>query len=230
MPIERGGSVIAGDRRMRAKGIGPWLVAAAAFLALALAYSARASLALMMTTWVRELGWSRGFISGTAALALVVIACVAPIAGRLVDRQGPRNVLAAGLASVTAGCFVIAATSSALVFLIAFGVIAAVGFGLIATHVVATAVEQRFERNQGLAMGIATAGSTGGQFIIVPLIAFWLTASSWRWSFMLLGFACLAMTAGVWWLIPGGRGSESGAGHASKPRATLLQDVSFMMK
>src|SRR5882724_1117350 len=196
---------MAGDDRMRTSGLGPWLVVAAGFLALALAYSARATLALMMTTWVGELGWSRGFISGTAALALVVIACVAPIGGRLVDRQGPRNVLATGLAAVTAGCFVIAATSSALVFLVAFAVIAAVGFGLIATHVVAAAVEQRFERHQGLAMGIATAGSTGGQFVILPLIALWLTASSWRWSFVLLGFACLAMTAGVWWLIPGGR-------------------------
>jgi MFS family permease len=230
MPIEREGSAMAGDRRMWTRGLGPWLVAAAGFLALALAYSARATLALMMTTWVRELGWSRGFISGTAALALVVIACVAPIGGRLVDRQGPRNVLATGLAAVTAGCFVIAATSSALVFLIAFAVIAAVGFGLIATHVVATAVEQRFERHQGLAMGIATAGSTGGQFVILPLIAFWLTASSWRWSFVLLGFACLAMTAGVWWLIPGGAGTASGALRPSRTRATLRQDVSFIVK
>jgi hypothetical protein len=32
-----------------------------------------------------------------------------------------------------------------------------------------------------LAIGIATSGSTAGQFVIVPLIAYMLTAVSWRW-------------------------------------------------
>jgi hypothetical protein len=54
---------------------------------------------------------------------------------------------------------------------LAFGGVAAVGFGLIATHVVSAAVEQEFDENKGLATGIATSGATGGQLLIVPLIA-----------------------------------------------------------
>ncbi|MFI4996599.1 MAG: hypothetical protein ACHQAQ_12555 [Hyphomicrobiales bacterium] len=54
-----------------------WLVAGFGFLALALAFSARATLGLVMPIWSQELGWSRSFVSGAAATALLVMATVA---------------------------------------------------------------------------------------------------------------------------------------------------------
>lgn len=215
--------------KARGRDLAAWYVAGLGFLALAIAFSARATLGLMMTTWISELGWSRSFISGAAAFALVVMALITPLGGRLVDRQGPRNVLAAGLAALAMGCFLIASTSSEWVFVVAFAVVAAVGFGLVATHVVATAVEQRFEHGKGLAMGIATSGSTGGQFVIVPLIALLLALSSWRWSFLFLGLACIALLLGVVRLIPGHDHPR-----ASEPRGparhSLAQDLRFILR
>ena len=213
------------EKRAGRRDPGPWFTVGLGFVALAIAFSARATLSLMMTTWIRELGWSRGLISGIAAMALVVMAAITPLAGRLVDLQGPRNVLAAGLALVAAGCFLLASTSSAWVFVIAFAVVAAIGFGLIATHVVATAVERRFEHDKGLAMGIATSGSTGGQFVILPVIAYVLAVSSWRWSFLLLGLASIAVLAGVLRLLPGSAPLAAAASPAPAPRTTLTQDL-----
>ena len=211
------------EKRAGRRDPGPWFTVGLGFVALAIAFSARATLSLMMTTWIRELGWSRGLISGIAAMALVVMAAITPLAGRLVDLQGPRNVLAAGLALLAAGSFLLASTSSAWVFVIAFGVVAAIGFGLIATHVVATSVERSFEHDKGLAMGIATAGSTAGQFVIVPVIAYVLAVSSWRWSFLLLGLASIAVLAGVLRLLPGSVPLAAAALPA--PRTTLTQDL-----
>jgi MFS family permease len=202
---------------------GPSFTVGLGFVALAVAFSARATLGLMMTTWIRELGWPHSLISGAAATALVVMAAITPLAGRLVDLQGPRNVLAAGLALLAIGCFLLASTSSAWVFVIAFAVVAAVGFGLIATHVVATSVERRFEHDKGLAMGIATSGSTGGQFVILPVIAYVMAVSSWRWSFLLLGLASIAVLAGVLRLLPGSVPLAAAALPA--PRTTLTQDL-----
>src|SRR5262249_45544031 len=144
----------------RASSLGPWLLVMTCFLALAVNYSARAALGLMMPVWQQELGWSRSFVSGVAAAALGVLACLAPPGGRLVDRHGPRGVMVLGLAALAAGCFATAASGSRLVFALAFGGIAGIGFGLVASHVVSTAVGQRFERGRGLAVGIATSGST----------------------------------------------------------------------
>ncbi len=170
-----------------------WVVVGLCFLALGLAFSARAALGLVMPVWSAELGWTRSFISGTGAAALMAMAIVAPFAGRLVDRHGPSAVLASGLCALAAGCGLIAITSSPLLFVIGFSGLSAVGFGIVATHVVSTGVARLFETNRGLALGIATSGATAGQFVIVPLIAWVMTAMSWRWSYAALALASLLL-------------------------------------
>jgi len=63
------------------------IVVALGFLALALAYSARAVLGLAMPIWEEQMGWSRNYVSNVAAIALLVMALVAPISGYLLDRR-----------------------------------------------------------------------------------------------------------------------------------------------
>src|SRR5947209_7215983 len=98
-------------------------------MALGLAFSARAALGLVMPVWSAEFGWTRSFISGAGAAALIAMAAIAPFAGRLVDRRGPSAVLAAGLCALAAGCGLIAITNSPLLFVIAFSGLSATGFG-----------------------------------------------------------------------------------------------------
>jgi len=173
--------------------IGPWLLVGIGFLALALAFSARSALGLAMPLWESELGWPRSFVSFGGALALVVMAVVAPVAGNLVDRHGARLLLGGGTAVVGFGMLLVAVMDSRWLFLFAFSLIAALGFGAVATHVVATVVARLFERHRGLATGIATSGSTAGQLLVVPLLALLLTDVGWRWSFLALGLACFAL-------------------------------------
>jgi MFS family permease len=202
----------------------PWLVVAFGFLALALAFSARATLGLVMPVWTQELGWSRSFISGAAAVSLLVMAATAPVAGRLIDRQGVRVTLVAGLALLCGGCLIVAATSNSMMFLIGYSGISALGFGIVATHVVSTAIARLFDRNRGLATGIATSGATGGQFLIVPLIAVVLTTFSWRWSFLAIGIACLALIPFLWRTLAAAEyGSDAPADHASS--SSLSADI-----
>ncbi|HMB75430.1 MAG TPA: MFS transporter, partial [Kiloniellaceae bacterium] len=80
-------SVTRADESLRAG-----LVVGLSFLALALTYSARAAFGLVMPLLEQELSWSRSFTSATAATALITMAVLAPLAGRLVDRQGARAV------------------------------------------------------------------------------------------------------------------------------------------
>lgn len=206
----------------------PWLVVGFGFLALALAFSARATLGLVMPIWTQELGWSRSFISGTAATALLVMAAVAPFAGRFIDRHGIRLTLALGLALVGGGCLLVSATSNALVFLIAFGGLSATGFGVVATHVVSTAIARLFDGNRGLATGIATSGATGGQFLIVPLVAVVLATSSWRWSFLAIGIGCFALIPPLWRTL--GEKQDPVSGPAAHMEASSLSaDVSSII-
>lgn len=116
-----------------------WAMVIFDFLALAVSSSGRATLRFLMPIWQAEFGWSSSHISGVGAAALVVPAAIAPIAGRLVDRMGPRFTLNLGMGLLGIGC-----------------------------ALVATAVTRSFCGQRGLATGIATSGSTAGQFLIVP--------------------------------------------------------------
>jgi MFS family permease len=170
-----------------------WTVVIFGFLALSLAFSSRAALGLIMPVWQTEFGWSSGYISGVGAATLVVMAIVAPFAGRLVDRRGSQFTLNLGMGLLGIGCAIVALMNGKLMFIVGFAGFCATGFGIVATHVVATAVTRSFSANQGLATGIGTSGATGGQFLIVPMIAALLAFASWRWSFGALSLASLAL-------------------------------------
>jgi len=85
-------------------------------------------------------------------------------------------------------------------FLVGFGGLAAIGFGTVANHVVSTAVSLVFERSRGLAVGIATAGSTAGQLLVIPALALVLDRVGWRACFAALAAAALILAPVAWLL------------------------------
>ncbi|MBI1285588.1 MAG: MFS transporter [Thiobacillus sp.] len=195
-------------------GAGAWGVVALGFMTLALAFTVRGSLSLAMPVWQSEFGWSRGFISGIAAVALLVMAVVAPFAGGLVDRRGSRPLLIFGLAAIGLGVALVAIAQpgvTAWLLPIGFAGIGAIGFGTIAQHVVAAAIAQRVEQNRGLAVGIGTAGSTAGQLLLMPVLAFFMQSGEWRTPFLLLALACFLLIP-VTWRALSSRGPTSTAG------------------
>lgn len=204
----------------------PWLLVALSFTALAFAYSTRAGFSLMMPLLEEEFGWTRSFTSSIAACALMITALIAPFGGRLVDKQGARAVILLGMGLLSFGCFLSAVTANPWAFMIAFGGVAATGFGLVAIHVVSAAVEQEFETNQGLATGIATSGSTAGQLLVVPLLAMLLAVYDWRVGFVALGLASLVLMFGVLRWFPRGAGRRQ----SSDQETSFVSDFATIVR
>jgi len=180
------------------------IVVALGFLALAMAYTARAVLGLAMPIWEDQMDWSRNYVSNVAAIALLVMALVAPISGYLLDRRGLRFTLLVGLVAVCLSSVLISVAESRWLLFIGFGVIGGVGFGIVATHVIAAAVARVYPQHVGFASGIATSGSTVGQFVFVPLIAVLLASFSWRWGFVGIAIGT-AMLIPLVWFVPDDR-------------------------
>ncbi|MFC7399864.1 MFS transporter [Chelatococcus sp. GCM10030263] len=63
-----------------------------------------------------DLGWSRDLVYGGFALALLVMGLTSPLAGRLIDRHGGRNVMIAGALLNAAGCITLALCHSLPVY------------------------------------------------------------------------------------------------------------------
>ncbi|NKB76915.1 MAG: MFS transporter [Gammaproteobacteria bacterium] len=174
------------------------IVVALGFLTLAMAYSARAIIGLSVPIWETELGWTRGQTANVAAIALLVMAIVAPISGAVLDRKGLRFTLLVGMIAVCISCIIVSLANNIWVLLIGFGIIGGIGFGIIATHVIAAAVARVYPKSVGFASGIATSGSTAGQFLIVPLVALLLGSFSWRWGFVGLGIGTALLIPFIW--------------------------------
>jgi MFS family permease len=186
-----------------------WTIVLVCFLVLSVSFAARSVLGLSMPYLERDLGWTRSFISGGGAASLIAMAAVAPVAGHMIHRFGARLLLCAGLAAIAIGMTMTAAMRLPWQYLLGFGAISGIGFGMAATHAVSTIVSLRFEKNRGLAVGAATAGSTAGQLLVVPALAALLVHSDWRWSFLAVALASMVMAAIVLATIPpAGRRSE----------------------
>ena len=205
----------------------PWGIVAFGFLALAISASARATLSLLMPVWQREFGWTSSYISGVGAIALVVVAVVAPFAGRLVDRAGPRFTLNLGMGLLGIGCGLVALMNGKVMFVIGYAGFCAVGFGVVASHVVATAVTRTFSRQRGVAVGTATSGATGGQFVIVPLIAVLLSFGSWRWCFGALAIGSLALIPCILAMMRELAGDRDAKGHQT---SSFVQDFGQIIR
>lgn len=178
-----------------------WLIVMVCFLALSVAYSARSLLGLTMPLWEQELGWSRSFVSSGGAVALVVMALAAPIAGNMIDRLGPRRPILWGLVIIGVSMGLTATASAEWEFILYFGIFGGLGFGIVAIHAVSTIVALEFPVRAGLPTGVATAGSTAGQLLIIPLLALVLTAIGWRVSYGVLGVAAILLIIALLYLV-----------------------------
>lgn len=215
---------------------GRWMVVVLGFLTLAFAFSVRGSLSLVLPAWQAEFGWSRSAISGIAAIALLVMATVAPFAGHLVDRHGSRPLLIGGLAAIGLGVVMIIQAqpgTSAWLLPLGFAGVAAIGFGTIAQHVIAAAIAQRFDRHRGLATGIGTAGSTAGQLLLMPLLALLMQGGQWRSAFWLLALGCFALIPIAWLMLRGPvgpRAVQSVAADAHERGASVTGNLGLILR
>jgi MFS family permease len=170
-----------------------WIVLGVGFVVLALSLAYRNLLQLTMTGMEGELGWSRSLLSTGATAALLAMAAGNLFGGLLVDRYGPRKLIAFGLVALGAGMLGVALTQSAWLYVAAYGALAGAGFGLVAQSVVAAAVARFFVERRGFALGIVTAGGPAGQMTLIPLAALVLAALGWRGVFALFGVVALAL-------------------------------------
>ena len=198
----------ASDIEARATGKG-WVVVGALFLMLGIVITARNSLGLLMPFLKDDLGWSYGLVSSAGAVMLTTMAVVAPLAGMMLDRHGPRLVYALGM-SLAAVAFVLSASMSEPWQLVLFyGIVGGAGFAAISPSLVSTTVASHFDRGLGLATGVATSGSTAGQLALMPLLAVLIGAFGWRSSLWIAAAAIVATAIAVHLLIgpreaPGG--------------------------
>jgi MFS family permease len=165
----------------------PAVILACGGLILMLALGARQSFGLFLRPMSMDLGWGREAFSFAIALQNLVWGCAMPFAGAIADRYGAGRVLAA----YGAGLLAMAHSTTPLAFNVAAGLL--VGFGLACTGfgVVMAVVARAYPpETRSLAVGIAGACGSFGQFIMLP--GSQSLISSFGWLNALVGLGLLA--------------------------------------
>jgi nitrate/nitrite transporter NarK len=171
-----------------------WLVLLGCFIGMALSTPAilMQPLGLFLKPMTVEFGWSRTTFSSVVAMASLANIIILPIAGYLVDRFGPRKIIAIG---VVLGCASYAAISQANSYatLIAL-IMIAVAAGNLASYPAFMSLAQRwFDKRLGFALAITSTGLAVGVAIFSFIISQTITTGGWRAAFVTVGSIALVI-------------------------------------
>ncbi len=141
----------------------------------------------LLPSITREFGWSRGVVSSAMTAGLWMTALVTPLLGRLVDRFGIRAVALPAIAlfsAATASAGLV--RGSAAAFTAAYALMG-IGAACQTPLIYAKAISSRFDRERGLALGVAISGVGLGAILVPRFTQVLVEAAGWRVAYAGLG-------------------------------------------
>jgi MFS family permease len=166
-----------------------WITVGISFFTLALAYGTTwYSFSVFFVPLLKEFNWSRSVGAGAFSVFMIIHGIVGPFAGSMVNRFGPRITFMVGSLTLGVGFSLSSLILSWLQFYIFFGVVTAMGLGLIGWVPNTTLIQQWFREKRGLPMGIISSGIGTGIFICVPFIQHLINRVGWRITYRLMAF------------------------------------------
>ena len=179
-----------------------WVVLGALTLAMLAGSGLRSVFGVYIKPMEAEFGWTRGALSGAAAISLLLLGASGPVAGRLADRFGPLRVIGGALFLLGIGSIGASFVTQLWHVYVATGLVMALGAGGLGLATGTAVVARWFESRRGLVIGIAAGGMSAGQLIIIPLATALTVYFGWRASFLWLGLGLLVLVLPIaLWLV-----------------------------
>jgi MFS family permease len=170
------------------------VVLACGGLILMLALGTRQSFGLFLRPMSLDLGWGREAFSFAIALQNLVWGLAMPFAGAIADRYGAGRVLAAGGVFYGLGLWAMAHSSDPLAFDVAAGLLVGLGLACTGFGVVLAVVARAFPpQSRSLAVGIAGACGSFGQFAMLPWGQALISGYGWLTALVVLGAMAFLM-------------------------------------
>ncbi|MEJ0092892.1 MAG: oxalate/formate MFS antiporter [Methylocella sp.] len=189
---------------------------------------------LFARSWGAELGAAPAAIQVTFSLLIVLQTFFSPAQGYLIDRFGPRLLIAAGVA-LTGISWVISSGVTSLVGLyLSYGLLGGLGTGIVYIGVVGLMVRW-FPDRRGFAVGLVAAGYGMGAILTTFPISFIIASSGFRHALMIYGiiFGVVGVLAALGLKTPPAGGEHvtksEASGRDTKPGAMLRTPLFWLM-
>lgn len=192
----------------------PTLILIAGCVILTLSMGVRHTAGLFLQPMTVDHGWSRETFSFAIALQNLVWGLASPFAGALADRYGAGRTVAAAAVLYAIGLGLMAYADAPLAFDLSAGVL--IGLGLSGTTfavIMGVIGRHTTPERRSLALGIASAGGSFGQFAVLPVGQMMITAYGWQSALLLLacGVGLIAPLANA---LADGHRPSAGAGQS----------------
>ncbi|HME43703.1 MAG TPA: MFS transporter, partial [Syntrophorhabdales bacterium] len=170
-----------------------WYIVGASFLILFLNSGVVFSFGVVFKPIAAEFGWGRGPVSLAFFINMIVFALSTSAVGKLYDHYGPKWVILICSSFVTIGLFLTSLMTSLWQFFLFYGVLVAIGFGGTSIPLIGAMTSKWFVERRGLAVSLAIAGFSMGQFVLVPAFSFLALRYGWRLSYVVMGLITLVV-------------------------------------
>lgn len=165
-----------------------WMVLFAATVVLALNMGVRQTFGLFLEPMTAALDVSRGTFSLAIAVQNLLWGVAQPACGALADRWGAGRVLAAGGVLYALGIVVMALVQTPLGLHLGAGVFVGIAVGASGFPLVLSAVARAApEDKRGAWLGLAAAGGSMGQFVLLPGAQGLIAGFGWMPALLVLG-------------------------------------------
>ncbi|WP_027416680.1 MFS transporter [Aneurinibacillus terranovensis] len=138
-------------------------------------------------------GWSLTTLSLAVSLNMLTWGLFQPVMGRLIDRFGPKPVIA-GSAALMGLSFLLSATITQIwQFYVYYGILAAVGFAGCGSMANSVLVSRWYVRKRAVMLARSSMGMNIGQLVLLPLTGILIGYFNFRTAFLVLGFIMLLL-------------------------------------
>ncbi len=200
------------------------LVLLAATCIISLSVGIRATLGLFLRPMTIDLNWSRASFGIAIAVQNLIWGIAQPFTGMLADRYGSGRVLALGGIGYALGLYVMSLASTPELFTIGVGLINGMSLSATAFAIVFGAVGRMVPpERRSLAMGIAAAGGSFGQFIMLPVGRALIDGFGWSAALVALGLIALAIVPMAGLLT--GRATAASASNPVRPGRAFREAI-----
>jgi len=148
---------------------------------------------LFVVHLTREFGWTRGDLGVAGLVAFVTGAIALPFVGRMTDRFGYRRVVMVSVPALSLFYLMVALQPGPFRIHLALMVWGGLFGGGTSAIPYTRPVIAAFQRQRGLALGVATAGTSITAMIVPPIISRLIAAYGWRSGL----YAMSAITAAI---------------------------------
>tara|TARA_B100001123_G_scaffold448676_1_gene610837 strand:- start:3212 stop:4507 length:1296 start_codon:yes stop_codon:yes gene_type:complete len=140
-----------------------------------------------------DLGWTRSALTAGIAINTLIASFIAPVFGFIVDKYGPRPIMAAAalVGGVAAG--LLSNVTELWQFYVIFAVAGIFGGAALGEVVTQSTVVKWFIRLRGRAVAIGSMGGAASGAVLAPVITFMVATSGWRSGWVLMAVIFLVV-------------------------------------